>query len=133
MNCDFDPRVFDEHAEVCKVLANPKRLMILYILSQGEKTVGELATAIGIPMANASQHLAKLRSRGLVTTKKIGQTVIYSISDHRIPQACDLIRATLLERLRQQASIIKSIEEFKPMGQNRIQNNAKPTIKNMEA
>jgi len=122
MNIDFDPRVFDEHAEVCKVLANPKRLMILYLLSQGDKTVSELAKAIGIPMANASQHLAKLRSRGLVRTKKIGQTVVYSISDHRIPQACDLIRATLLERLKRQARLIKSIEDLELMEQKGDQN-----------
>ena len=119
MNLDFDSKVFDEHAEVCKVLANPKRLMILYLLSKGDKTVSELSKAIGVPMANTSQHLAKLRSRGLVKTKKIGQTVVYSISDNRIPQACDLIRATLLDRLRRQARLIKSIEDLELMEQRR--------------
>ena len=115
MTIDFDPRVFDEHAEVCKVLANPKRLMILYLLSRKEMTVGEIANAIGVPMANASQHLSKLRNRGLVKKKKMGQAVFYSITDSRIPKACDLIRATLLERLRSQARLIKSIEGLEPM------------------
>ncbi len=115
MTIDFDPRVFDEHAEVCKVLANPKRLMILYLLSRKGMTVGEIANTLGVPMANASQHLAKLRNKGLVKKKKMGQTVVYSISDSRIPKACDLIRATLLERLRSQAKLIKSIEGLEPM------------------
>lgn len=112
---DFDPKVFDEHAEVCKVLANPKRLMILYLLSGGDNSVSEIAQAIGVPIANASQHLAKLRNRGLVKTKKNGQTVVYSISDDRIPRACDLIRATLLDRLRSQAKLLKCIEELEPV------------------
>ncbi len=115
MTVGFDLRVFDEHAEVCKVLAHPKRLMILYLLSGGERSVSNLADSIGIPIANVSQHLSRLKAAGLVRCKKNGQAVIYSITDERIPRACDLIRATLLERLRSQAQLAERIEGTGPM------------------
>ena len=88
------------HADFCKTLSHPKRLMILALLGQGEQNVGEIAAAIGIPPANVSQHLTILRSRGLVQTRKEGQTVRYSLSDPRILQACVLIRSVLLDQMK---------------------------------
>ncbi|MFN8630525.1 MAG: metalloregulator ArsR/SmtB family transcription factor, partial [Chloroflexota bacterium] len=64
---DTDPvDRFRLHAEICKVLTDPKRLMLLSALRDGEHTVGDLAAAIGVTLPNASQHLAVLRSAGLV-------------------------------------------------------------------
>jgi len=109
---ELDPEVFYNHAEICKVLANPKRLMILYFLSQGEKSVREIAEALGIPEANASQHLAKLRSKGLVSTEKRGAFVYYRLTDERITKACELIRAVLLDRIKSQARLAQKIEDM---------------------
>jgi len=110
---EFDPQVFSEHAEVCKVLANPKRLMILYLLSRKERvSVGEIASFLGISMTNASQHLAKLKDRGLVVGRKDGQTVFYSIVDNRITNACDLIRSTIIDRLRGQAELANMMSQM---------------------
>lgn len=110
---EFDPQVFSEHAEVCKVLANPKRLMILYLLSRKQRvSVGEIASFLGISMTNASQHLAKLKDRGLVTGEKDGQAVFYSIVDDRITNACDLIRSTIIDRLRGQAELANMMSEI---------------------
>ena len=109
---EFDQRVFYEHAEVCKVLANPKRLMILYLLSSGDKKVGDIASALGITVANTSQHLARLREKGIVATRKEGASIYYTIVDSRIPRACDLIRASLLDRLKRQGRLAKRIENM---------------------
>ncbi len=106
----LDEAIFNEHAEVCKVLANPKRLKILYLLSKGPANVGHIAEEAGISMTNASQHLARLRAKGLVEAHKEGSAVIYSINDARIPRACNLIRESLMDRLRAQASLVTRAE-----------------------
>lgn len=71
-------------ASVLKSLANPNRLMILCLLSQGELSVGELAVHIDLEQSPLSQHLAKLRAEKLVSTRKESQSVYYSISDPNI-------------------------------------------------
>ena len=92
--------LFELHAEFCKTLSHPKRLMILALLGQGEQNVGEIAEAIAIPPARVSQMLTILRSRGLVQARKEGQTVRYSLADARILQACVLIRSVLLDQMK---------------------------------
>lgn len=62
-----------------KQLANANRLMVLCHLVSGEKTVGELAEAVGLSQSALSQHLAKLREAGLVESDKRGLSVYYRI------------------------------------------------------
>jgi ArsR family transcriptional regulator len=62
-----------------KQLANANRLMVLCHLVSGEKTVGELAEAVGLSQSALSQHLAKLREAGLVESDKRGLLVYYRI------------------------------------------------------
>jgi ArsR family transcriptional regulator, virulence genes transcriptional regulator len=86
-------------AEFCKGMAHPKRIQILRVLRLEESSVGDLARITGIPQANLSQHLAVLRQFGLLETRRQGTTVFYSVSDSRIVEACDLVRACIGERL----------------------------------
>ena len=67
-----------------KNLANPHRLLILCLLSEGELSVGQLADHIDLKQSPLSQHLARLRSEGLVKTRKESQTVFYSIADPNV-------------------------------------------------
>jgi len=67
-------------SELLKSLANRHRLLILCQLGDGERSVGELATCLGIRDATASQHLALLRKDGLVTARRDGQTIWYSVA-----------------------------------------------------
>lgn len=87
------------HADVCKVLTDPKRLMLLDTLRSGERSVGELATTIGVALPNASQHLAVLRTAGLVEGRRAGTTVVYRLAEPAIADACDIIHA-IVERRR---------------------------------
>jgi DNA-binding transcriptional ArsR family regulator len=87
------------HAEICKVLTDPKRLMLLDTLRGGERSVGELALALGVSLANASQHLAVLRSAGLVDGRRTGTTVNYRLAEPAIATACDIIHAIVTRRL----------------------------------
>jgi ArsR family transcriptional regulator len=90
------------HSDLCKTLANEKRQMILGSLRDGELTVGELQEQTGIPQATLSQHLALLRSRGVVRARRDGNRIFYSIVNPKIIQAFDLITEVMLESLEQQ-------------------------------
>jgi len=94
-----DKRIFELHAEVCQTFAHPKRIEILSLLRDGEKSVGQLVEEMGAAKANVSQHLSILRQRGAVTYRREGQTLYYRLTNPKIAQACDLMRDVLLERL----------------------------------
>jgi DNA-binding transcriptional ArsR family regulator len=91
---------------VCKTLSNPMRLRIINELQDGEMTVGALAKKLGIRQAHLSQHLAVLRQRGVVKTRRDGPNIYYGISNPKIVKACSLIREVLLEQLQKDQSIV---------------------------
>jgi len=86
------------HARVCKGIADPKRLLILNALRGGERSVMELCDDLGLPQANVSQHLAVLRDRGLVCTRRDAQRVFYSLTSVKIVEAIDLLREVMAEQ-----------------------------------
>jgi len=83
------------HASVCKGLADPKRLLIINALRDGEMSVGEICEELDLPQANVSQHLAIMRERGLVNARKDGQFVFYSLTTMKIVEAVDLLRQVM--------------------------------------
>ena len=99
--------IFELHAEVCKTLANPKRLEILYALKGGELSVGEIVEKLGITKANVSQHLALLRQARVVSTRRDGVNIFYRISNPKIVQACGLMRDVLMEQLAEGSKLVK--------------------------
>jgi ArsR family transcriptional regulator len=78
-------------ANVARALSDPKRLCVLETLATGERSVGELSRDVGCQVPNMSQHLAVLRSAGLVTTRREGTTVIYRLADPRVIDAYRLM------------------------------------------
>ena len=80
-------------AAVALALGDPKRLCVLESLAGGEASVGELAVRVACQVPNMSQHLAVLRSAGLVTARKDGSTVYYRLSDPRILEAYQLLQS----------------------------------------
>jgi DNA-binding transcriptional ArsR family regulator len=70
----------DEASALLKALANRHRLIIICQLSDKERSVGELAELLNIRDSTVSQHLALLRKDGLVTARRDGQTIWYSIA-----------------------------------------------------
>jgi ArsR family transcriptional regulator, virulence genes transcriptional regulator len=73
-----------EVSELLKMLGHPDRLMVLCQLKFGEQSVGELSQNIGIKQSPLSQHLARMRLRGLVTSRREAQTIYYSIADNKV-------------------------------------------------
>ena len=96
------------HSDLCKTLANAKRQMILGSLRDGELTVGDLHRHTGIPQATLSQHLAILRSHGVVRARRAGNRVYYSITNPKIIQAFDLITEVMQETLRARGDMVDS-------------------------
>ena len=80
------------YAAVMRALADAKRLCVLEMLAGGERSVSELSHEIGCQVPNMSQHLAILRSAGLVSTRRQGSTVYYRLVDPRVLDAYRLIQ-----------------------------------------
>ena len=79
---DTDPikSNLQEASSLLKAMSNEHRLLILCNLVEGEKTVRELEELVGLRQTTLSQHLARLRSEGLVSTRRSAQNIYYSIS-----------------------------------------------------
>jgi ArsR family transcriptional regulator, virulence genes transcriptional regulator len=80
------------YAAVGRALSDPKRLCVLESLAVGELSVGDLSARVNCQVPNMSQHLAVLRSAGLVTTRRTGSTVYYRLADPRVLEAYRLIQ-----------------------------------------
>ena len=80
------------YAAVGRALADPKRLCVLESLASGELSVGDLSATVGCQIPNMSQHLAVLRSAGLVAARREGSTVFYRLTDSRVLEAYRLIQ-----------------------------------------
>lgn len=93
---EIDQRVRDAYvhltATLCKAVNDPKRLMLMHLLGEAPRAVGELAAAIDAPQANVSQHLAVLREQGLVDTERQGASIIYSLRHPRVLEAIEIMR-----------------------------------------
>ncbi|MGA3111089.1 MAG: metalloregulator ArsR/SmtB family transcription factor [Candidatus Bathyarchaeia archaeon] len=107
---EFDMTIYQLQAEVSKTLANPLRLAILHCLRDGEKTVNDLAETIGVSQSNVSQHLAMMRQREIVKTRKAGSNIYYRVASPKISQACDIMRQVLLEQLSERQEISKTYQ-----------------------
>src|SRR5437868_13131759 len=81
------------YAAVGRALADPKRLCVLESLAVGEMSVRDLSVRVGCQVPNMSQHLAVLRSAGLVATRREGSTVFYRLADTRVLEAYHLLQS----------------------------------------
>lgn len=111
----FSNAIYLLHAQILKTLAHPRRLMILDCLHSGERSVGELAEALDLPQAVVSQHLAILRAQDVVTTRREGNVIYYSLTDSKIVQACDIFHEFLAERMRTSQAFASRFPRLRPL------------------
>jgi ArsR family transcriptional regulator len=97
------------HAHICQALADPKRILILYALAEGPQYVNALAEQLDMPQPTVSRHLKVLRERSLVTTARDGAAIFYSLTDRRVIDALDILRALLADTLAQQAQLMQAM------------------------
>ena len=95
------------HAEMCKVFSNSTRLEILNLLRDVELSVTELINKTGLSQANISQHLAIMKSKGIVASRRRGKNIYYSLENPKIIKAFDIIREILTEKLKEHGNIVK--------------------------
>jgi DNA-binding transcriptional ArsR family regulator len=100
-----DEVLYERQARICQVLSDPKRLRLLGLLRDGERSVGELAETLGVAYPNVSQHLNVMRDAGLVATRRAGTSVYYRLAYPRIAVACDIVRDVLREQLADAAAL----------------------------
>ena len=86
-------------AELFKALGHPARIRVLEVLSEGERSVGELQPLVGIESSHLSQQLGILRRAGLVTTRKEGASVIYSLVDPTLAELLAVAKRLLISSL----------------------------------
>ena len=94
-----EERIFEIQADLIAMFAHPRRLMILDLLADGEKSVGDIAEELDVPIQNVSQHLRAMKDRGVVASRKAGQTVYYRITNPKFSQCCQLARSAIIEEL----------------------------------
>ena len=82
----------ERSAAIARALSDPKRLCVLETLADGERSVSELSRDVGCQVPNMSQHLAVLRSAGLVVTRRDGNNVFYRLADPRVLEAYQLLK-----------------------------------------
>ena len=106
-------QIFRLQADICKTLADANRLLILHEIRAGEMSVGQLATNLNLTQSNVSRHLAILRQRGIVSTRREGTTIYYSLANPAIGRACDMVREVLETRLLKEQALAGSIGSLK--------------------
>ena len=89
---EFKDRLYGQFARIGKALSSARRLEILELLAQAERTVDSLATEVGLSLANTSQHLQALRQAALDESRKAGLFVSYRLADPSVFELCTAIR-----------------------------------------
>jgi len=97
------------HAELCRFLTHPVRLEIMDLLRDGEMRVSNILKKVNISQANLSQHLAHMRNKGVLNTRKEGTSVYYSIANKKILDAFDIMTEVLRDIVDRKASLTKGI------------------------
>lgn len=99
MDPEYNEEFFKLKAELCKTFSDPKRLMIINGLRNGEKSVSDLVNMLQVPQAVISRHLAVLRGKGIVSARREGVNIFYSLTNARIVDACDIVQEILLDQV----------------------------------
>jgi len=102
--------IYRLHAEFCKTLADANRLLIITELAGGrEVSVNALAERLGLPQANVSKHLGMMRERGLVTSRRKGINIYYSLADRRIYRAIRLLIDVQADLIKKQHQLTQTV------------------------
>jgi len=96
-------------AEIFQALAHPTRIAIVEALRDGELSAGHLIEELDLEQANASQHLAVLRAKQIVTSRKEGNQVFYSLRDPVLIDVLDILKRYFYSQLSQTMSMMKEI------------------------
>jgi rhodanese-related sulfurtransferase/DNA-binding transcriptional ArsR family regulator len=116
---EFKDRLYGELARIAKALDSPRRLELIDLLAQGERSVEELAGEAALSVANASRHLQILRAARVVETRKAGLRVYYRLAEPAVYDAVRAIRLVAEKRLADVEQLVRayliSRDELEPV------------------
>lgn len=105
-----DP-VYVVKAQMFRVLGHPVRIRILELLSEGERTVGDLQAQLELDSSGTSQHLGALRQLGLLDARREGTSVYYRIKDPRVSQLLAVARQILTAALADSHALLSELAD----------------------
>lgn len=110
------PPIYALKAEFFRALGHPVRVRILQLLRDGELSVGALQAELELDSSGTSQHLAALRKQGLVTSRKDGTSVYYSVKDDRTLMLLQLAKTIISSNLEENRQLLDELaaEDFVP-------------------
>lgn len=111
MNRQTKDKLFTQVSAVAQALANPHRLELLDLLVQGPRSVEQLAEASAQSLANASQHLQRLKRTGLVAGDRQGTTIRYRLADPAVARLWVELRTVALQ---QSAEVARALDAYRP-------------------
>jgi ArsR family transcriptional regulator len=112
MDTNLRKEITQLHAQVCNALSDPTRILILYTLADSPINVSDLSDTLDVPQPTVSRHLKVLRERHLVVAQREGKSVYYTLTDSRIIEALDILRAVLASSLEDQVAIVRSADQI---------------------
>lgn len=101
-------------ADIFQALAHPTRIAIVEMLRDGEVSAGTIFERLGVEQANASQHLAVLRARRIVLSRKEGNQAFYSLRSHRLVEVLEAMRLYFEEHLTEALEMLEEIKQETP-------------------
>ena len=105
---EFKDRLFGQFARIGKALSSPRRLEIVDLLAQGERTVEEIAGETSMSVASASQHLQALKAARMVEVRREGLYMHYRLADEDVFRTWQAVRALAESRLTEVDGVVES-------------------------
>ncbi len=104
--------LFEMQAELCALMANARRLMIMDFLSKEEEAnVGQISEGLDLPITAVSQHLRLMRDGNVVVSRKCGHCVCYRLKHPKLLVGCHAVRDVLYEELKERGQMAEFIGE----------------------
>ena len=104
-----DKRIFELHADVCKALGHPLRIEVIDLLQDKELCFTDILEVTGGLKSNLSQHLSVMTKKGILKTRRDGQSTYFSLSSKKVAQACGLMREVLIDHLKQHQTLLEKL------------------------
>ena len=99
-------KIYEAQAEYFKALSHPVRIRIVHYLKEGERCVCEIVPYIKEEQSNVSRHLAALKRAGILSSRKEGVSVYYSIKDENIYKILDIALSSMEKAAREKVTIL---------------------------
>lgn len=98
-------------ADFFRLLSHPARVRILELLRDGERTVGDLQSALGLDSSGTSQHLGAMRRQGLLDSRRAGTSIYYRVADPRIFHVLEVAKQILTRQLQETSALLEDLAD----------------------